>query len=1069
MKGNISAMSHFRLSNLAAKDNTQPLAVVLLIALCLMAGLWLDQKVSELPKASEIKQMGDELDRKLQSLTPTPQEIDRWDSQLSDTISFAEVKRLLDQKPSPTEYAIFNKMDSQWVYWSDHRWPINDFLTKCAKENPWQLVKERETDIFLYCLELEHVYFYRWIPTSAVGYQHVGLLDEAGAKQYEVYSQKMNRSLLLPIYTGDRSILQVMSWSSFILFLLASIGFIYWWTTKKKYSNFARAGCILFFILLVKFALFWYNPELPVGIKAIFIDHPSDLHFSHQWEWVSNIALLSFLIAICPHPLQCGPRWTKKHFGSQGLTFFYFLSILVTFFFAAAVIRHTILYMIPAPDPSSILYWQWQNIFWYGCIVLFVSTLFIATYRMHRRIVQTGLSLDKKLLLLLAAGSIFLPLVLYFPISVHPFAFFIVAFIIIILLDLFTENVSGGLTWPFIWLTVLAGCTSLLIFSFSRDRFTYEKERYLQEWVETGQPPENQSNHFSIARYEQGERSFSKGQFLPRTYPLDVTPNEGQMLNISIGERSYLVAQIEEVQYLIMENQKGITQPISLYAFLFVLWVLFTLLLLILNNTFELLPAEWHFYWSAIPSLRKRIQYYILAVTVGSFLMIAWVTYFYFQQQGQKQVEQVAVAVTSAAIDDLVDQLESQPALEIDSAFQQNQVQHRTSGNLYNPRGRKIFGEGEPLLPFESLSMPNFRDKRFAMRKGKIYHPVLVDGKLKAIAQYNIASESMNLNYEFGQFISTLLNIYVFLFVLAGGIAVAISNSITAPLKVLSERLKSLKLGKKNIPLDWKQKDELGELISDYNRMILQLEESAKMLAATERETAWREMAKQVAHEIKNPLTPMKLSLQHLQLAIDQDSPNKEELFRKVSQTLIEQIDNLNRIASEFSSFAKMPEPENRVVPLNEIVASIHDLFRKREDMDIQLFVPIDEIRVFADKDHLLRVMSNLVKNSIQAIPEDRRGEIVIKLYKKDETAIILVSDNGKGIPDEVREKVFKPNFTSKSSGTGLGLAICANIIEGFNGKIYFETEVNKGTDFYVIIPLMRTKDNLFPRERVML
>jgi signal transduction histidine kinase len=164
-----------------------------------------------------------------------------------------------------------------------------------------------------------------------------------------------------------------------------------------------------------------------------------------------------------------------------------------------------------------------------------------------------------------------------------------------------------------------------------------------------------------------------------------------------------------------------------------------------------------------------------------------------------------------------------------------------------------------------------------------------------------------------------------------------------------------------------------------------------------------------------------------------------------------------------------MPEPENRVVPLNEIVASIHDLFRKREDMDIQLFVPIDEIRVFADKDHLLRVMSNLVKNSIQAIPEDRRGEIVIKLYKKDETAIILVSDNGKGIPDEVREKVFKPNFTSKSSGTGLGLAICANIIEGFNGKIYFETEVNKGTDFYVIIPLMRTKDNLFPRERVML
>ncbi len=1062
-------MSYFRHSRLAIRDYTQPLTAAILIAVSLMAGLWLDQKASAVPEASEIEQLGEKLDRTLQSATPTPGEIERWNSSLSETSSSTEIRGILDQKTTHTEFAVLSKHDSSWMYWSDHSWPIQELPAKCNAENPWQVVKVKKGGICLYCLELENVYIFRWLPLSTFESQNETFFDDSEDQQYKVYSRKLNRELRLTISKEDNHLLRALSWSCLMVFLLTFIGLIYWWTSKKKYSSLARASIIAGSVLLAKLALLWYEPDLPMGITALFLDNSSEIHFSHQWEWVSNIALLSFLIAICPHPLQWSSRWTDKNLGSQGLALFYFLSLLMTFYFAAAIIRHTLLHMMPAPDPSSILYWQWQNIFWYGCIVLFVSTLFIASYRMHRRIVKTALPLDKKLLLLLAAGSIFLPIVLYFPISVHPFAFFIVAFIIIILLDLFAENVSGGLTWPFIWLTVLAGCTSLLIFSFSRDRFTQEKERFLLEWVETERPPETQSSYFSIARYEGGERTFSRGQFLPRTYPLDVTPNEGEMINISLGQRNYQIAQIEEVQYLIMENQEGITQPISLYAFLFVLWVMFTLLLLLLNNRFELLPSEWHFYWSAIPSLRKRIQYYILAVTVGSFLMIAWVTYFYFQQQGQKQVEQVAVALTSAAIDDLEEQLERQPSLSIDSAFQQNQSQHRTSGNLYDPNGQKIIGEGNPLLPHESLTMPNFRDKRFATRKGEIYHPVLVNGEVKAIAQYNTSSESMNLNYEFGQFISTLLNIYVFLFVLAGGIAVAISNSITAPLKVLSERLKSLKLGKKNIPLDWKQKDELGELISDYNRMILQLEESAKMLAATERETAWREMAKQVAHEIKNPLTPMKLSLQHLQLAIDQNSPNKEELFRKVSQTLIEQIDNLNRIASEFSSFAKMPEPENRVVSLNEVVASIHDLFRKREDMDIQLFVPIDEIRVFADKDHLLRVMSNLVKNSIQAIPDDRRGEIVIKLYKKEETAIILVSDNGKGIPEEVKEKVFKPNFTSKNSGTGLGLAICANIIEGFNGKIYFETEVNKGTDFYVIIPLMRTKDNLIPRERVML
>ena len=213
----------------------------------------------------------------------------------------------------------------------------------------------------------------------------------------------------------------------------------------------------------------------------------------------------------------------------------------------------------------------------------------------------------------------------------------------------------------------------------------------------------------------------------------------------------------------------------------------------------------------------------------------------------------------------------------------------------------------------------------------------------------------------------------------------------------------------------------------------------------------------------------MKLSIQHMQMASRSRPEEIHQVVDRVSHTLVEQIDNLSQIASEFSNFAKMPQPENEKVILNEIVANVHDLFRKREDMDISLYVPIDEIYVFADKNHLLRVLNNLVKNATQSIPKSRRGKIMIRLYKEGDHARIEVEDNGIGIPDNMKDKVFYPNFTTKSSGTGLGLAISYNIVESFNGKIYFKTELNKGTTFIIDLPLMHMKDNYMITERVTL
>lgn len=295
---------------------------------------------------------------------------------------------------------------------------------------------------------------------------------------------------------------------------------------------------------------------------------------------------------------------------------------------------------------------------------------------------------------------------------------------------------------------------------------------------------------------------------------------------------------------------------------------------------------------------------------------------------------------------------------------------------------------------------------------------------------------------------------------IAIGIAVLMSRSITGPVAQLSEKLKKIRLGKKNETIQWAIDDEVGELIRDYNSMVTKLDESALLLAQTERDTAWREMAKQVAHEIKNPLTPMKLSIQYLEHAAREEGTDLPSMIKRVSKTLIEQIDNLTHIASEFSSYAKMPQAMNEVFVINDVVASVHDLFRKREDMDIQLQVPINDLFVFADKSQIIRVLNNIVKNAIQAIPKSRRGLIHIKLNYSNENVIISIHDNGVGIDESMREKVFYPNFTTKSSGMGLGLAICSDIIQSFDGRIYFETEKGVGTTFFIELPRHSMNDD---------
>ncbi len=311
------------------------------------------------------------------------------------------------------------------------------------------------------------------------------------------------------------------------------------------------------------------------------------------------------------------------------------------------------------------------------------------------------------------------------------------------------------------------------------------------------------------------------------------------------------------------------------------------------------------------------------------------------------------------------------------------------------------------------------------------------------------------LKKDISSFLVALINIYVLLFAFAVFVTFIISNRITKPLQIIQERLGKIKLGKRNELIEWDREDEIGALVKEYNRMVEELSESAELLARSERESAWREMAKQVAHEIKNPLTPMKLSVQHLQRAWKEKSPNLDNIMNQVSHTMIEQIDTLSNIATEFSNFAKMPRATNEMVDLSAIIRNVVTLYSENETATITYYEhPPNGFFVFGDKEQLIRVFSNLLKNALQAIPEQTSGHIHVELKIDHDRVIASVRDNGTGIAESETARIFTPNFTTKTGGMGLGLAMVKSIVEQAHGSVRFTSRPGEGTIFYVSLPL---------------
>ena len=475
-------------------------------------------------------------------------------------------------------------------------------------------------------------------------------------------------------------------------------------------------------------------------------------------------------------------------------------------------------------------------------------------------------------------------------------------------------------------------------------------------------------------------------------------------------------------------------------------------------------------------SLRLRIFISMILLVFTATLLVLGSTYYqyrtesdqynsYRQERKETQLKrQINYIVNKHNLSDRYDLWE-----DYEKDFEEITKIHSVEYSIFTTAGRPLFYS---YLPLDVISNnysleEEFADMLVSTDEGKFTSENFTDvGKFQA--SYSVLKNDVGEKYailffpyfqdvsfaesELNVFLSTLYQIYFIMLVVAIVLAYFISRYVTRSIETIRLKIGQAGLLKKNekIYLSNATK-EIDSLVNSYNKMIDDLEDSAERLAKTEREQAWQEMAKQVAHEIKNPLTPMRLTVQSFQKnSGTKKGDDQKDKLNDFCDTLIEQIDTMSNVATSFSDFATLPKTQLEKTDIVEATKKVVEIF---EQNNISLETSSENIFIKLDKEQWIRVMTNLIKNSIQAIPHDREPIINVKFTESLKTVKVIVSDNGLGVSKNNRDKIFEPKFTTKSDGMGLGLGIVRSIINSHRGKISYKSKSRKGTDFKISLP----------------
>ena len=617
--------------------------------------------------------------------------------------------------------------------------------------------------------------------------------------------------------------------------------------------------------------------------------------------------------------------------------------------------------------------------------------------------------------------------------------------------------------------------SALLFIEFNTNYFS-QNEGYpelLLDDKSRGNKP-NLSN-YSYAVYHFGKLVFQNGDY---NYTLSPKINE-------LTEKGIYRYQTENFHHIAYQKHQNTliilsSQLSSLVDFL----TAFTYLLIIFSAIFFLFSFSFKsFFVHFTPNLNDfsvKIQIFLIASLLAALIFVGIGSSYYIKKQYQeKNIGNLKEKIRSIRLefeskigseevlteDKEFKNLLSRFSVQLSNVFYTDINFYDLNGELYLSSRPEIFDKGlqsRRMNPSAFEKMTDSEKSEWVQKEkiGKLeylsaYIP-FVNYENKLIAYLNLPYfvKQGRLEEEISNFLVSVINIYAGIFVLTLFISLLLINQLSRPLLLIRKQISRLKLGSSIELIEWNSEDEIGALVKEYNRIAIELNESAEQLAKTERESAWREMAKQVAHEIKNPLTPMKLSIQHLQLASKSKLPDINERIKKTTETLIQQIEILNRIASAFSAFAKLPEKDLKAIDLIPLIKNVIGLYASDATIQFEQNLKPEQAIIRADKDQLLRLLNNLIKNAIQASEDKKSPLIKLSIEQNEKYFILKITDNGVGIPESKLEKIFEPNFTTKTSGTGLGLAMSKNIVEQMNGEIKASSKEGEWTTLEICFPI---------------
>ena len=639
------------------------------------------------------------------------------------------------------------------------------------------------------------------------------------------------------------------------------------------------------------------------------------------------------------------------------------------------------------------------------------------------------------------------------------------------------QNNNNGRVSYFGWLKIATESSSeTSIFIDLESQILPEGQGYPEMMRNNSDKSYNIPSKYSFARYVNGQLISSSGNF--RYSPSDkwIPDSEENAFHFDFDKSTHLVYRLSEQNRIVLsESKKSFLSPIYAFIYTFLLFYLCFLVSYLIMKQFRLKLQR---------SISNDIRITIYGVLLLSMLFVGTASVLFplniYKQNQENMIKEKSESFLYSISHDLsgVNQIHnvSQSALQnmlsaLSNTLYKDVHIYDLNGKLYASSRPQLFSkklQGNMMNPiaYNALHNTNMMDLMQVETIGNNEYTssyfLISNASEEPLAYINIPffNAQQDLNKSIYDYLVLLLNIYLLLIILVIILTYFSVTTITKPLLFIQEGLEQMKLGS-NEKLNYHRDDEIGHLVDKYNIMVDELNESVQQLARSEREVAWQRMARQIAHEIKNPLTPMKLSIQHLARTKSASPERFEEFFDKTANTLIEQIDNLSNIATSFSTFAKISDGTPEVFNLNERLENITTLF-KQSGNNLNFTPGPDDLHIKIDKDHLIQIFNNLIKNALQSVPDDRKPKISIAIKNTDELVEIMVCDNGCGINDDMQDKIFQPNFTTKNSGMGLGLAISQKMANNAGGEITFNNNENQGTTFIVTLPIIHKSNETF-------